>query len=82
MAHFTFEGGATVSYLGSDGEWHDLGSIIDASIELVPMADVKGKPIEMPGIESHTITLSGELSPEAVEPLGPIDHLIWGPLLN
>lgn len=47
MAHFTGSSGAAVSYLGVDGEWHDLG-ITSATFELVPMADVEIDPIKSP----------------------------------
>jgi hypothetical protein len=33
-------------------------------------------------LESQTFTLSAEVDPTAYEPLGVIDHLIWGNTLN
>lgn len=33
-------------------------------------------------IDSWTITINGGISEETTEPLGLMDQLIWGPLLN
>lgn len=33
-------------------------------------------------LKSQAITLSGEINPAAYDPLGVVDHLIWGSTLN
>lgn len=83
MAQFNGSEGKLYIMRGDDATEIGIASWSFATEESVEDVHVSPQTKEtLAGLESQTFTLNAEIDPVAYEPLGVIDHLIWGNTLN